>query len=114
MAESKLNKYAVNAMNVLQDKPSFTNMNQWKWQHSREVLWQAIKAEVLPEAGLPSAPSDAMGEKEWLEVMTAVRDAFDRVIDEGYMIESSNLGKHVSAAGYFKTATGEKPSTRYI
>ena len=116
MAKEALTKKAAQAAEFLKSKGLFERITKWEWEHSRELLWHMVKHHLLPEAGFPPSPltgANAEAIKHHTENLEAIRKAFDEIVSDGYIIESSNLGKHVAEAGYFKAGKDSAP-TRYI
>jgi hypothetical protein len=99
-ASKNLTAEAVTAMEYLKSRDYFSRMGKWTWEDSRNVLWLILRDAVLPEVGFN--PAKAASDPAVMEELKAARAAFDKVIGDGYLIESSNLGKHVEADGYFK------------
>ncbi len=98
-----------------QVKHSFTEM--------RELVWSVFANEVLPEFGIrimdygkPETGADgkpkvdAKGQPVPNEVTVQIqqaKQAFKQAFDEGYTLESSNCGKHLSDWGFARSTVEE-------
>lgn len=79
-----------------------TSRTKWTWEAMRDLLWAVLKQQVLPEFGIrgPKVGDAPEKVKELTENLINARKAFDKALDDGYCVESSNCGKHLLGNGY--------------
>lgn len=104
-----LNASVKNALEFLKSKGHFAPGFEWEWTDTREIIWRIIRQEVLPEVGF----NPDSQKPEDIEDLKQARAKYDAAFDAGYTVESSNLGKHASANGYFDQGAEAGAKAKY-
>jgi hypothetical protein len=111
--QAKLNEKVREAVNAMIDAGRWNRSRcDWGFAETRAVLWTIVRDEILSQCQAAPAVLKANPElADWEKFKNAMGDRFMALISDGYMVESSNLGKHLVAEGLAsEKAKGTAPS----
>ena len=94
MAEIKLSKACVTALDAMKANGILKPELQWRWTDMRYLLFTIVMQVLGPEMGFDYRNPDNR------EEVQAAWKAWQEAIDEGFMVESSNGGAKFAKKGY--------------
>lgn len=98
-----LNKPLTDAAKRLTEIGKLSPQTKWTSEETKMLIWVVVTRDILPEFGIDPKKTDA----ETKENLANAWKAFTTAFDEGYTVESSNLGRHLAAHGFCRKADQE-------